>query len=206
MIPTWIIGVGLALVGSIGSNFGQNLQRLSFRRNDILPQTKQRATLRQPYFLSGLLLIILGSVCDFSAFSLAAQSIIAPIGAITLVSNVIFARFLNQEQIHSYDIASCFMIVIGSVVSVVYGDHSNRTLNVNQSLSYFIGTPFIIYFICILLLTLIFTYIHNKLNPILKNIIKAEKTWKTAKMIRDDETMKQQMDFLSELDKQYPGF
>lgn len=88
----WIIGAILAGVGSCSSNLGVNVQKYSFVKNAQLEKSQQRKYIRQPLWLLGLLLVTCGSMGDFIALSMAAQSIVAPIGSVTLVTNVLFGE------------------------------------------------------------------------------------------------------------------
>lgn len=52
------------------------------------------------YWLSGLGLVIFGSLGDFAALSMVAQSIVAPLASTTLVTNVLFAHFCQDTCTH----------------------------------------------------------------------------------------------------------
>jgi hypothetical protein len=51
----------------------------------------------QPRWVLGFLLVMFGSFADFAALSFGPQSLVAPLGSLTLVSNSIFAPFLLHE-------------------------------------------------------------------------------------------------------------
>ena len=78
---------------------------------------------RHPLWLWGIALVALGSITDFFALGFAAQSIVAPLGSLTLVANTVFAPLLLNEQINSYDIIATAAIVCGSVISVASASH-----------------------------------------------------------------------------------
>lgn len=93
----------------------------------------------------GLGLIIFGSFADFAALSFAPQvnyphntrkvlnyslqlvlqSLVAPLGSLTLVSNVVFAPILLRETIGTRDIIGTVTIVIGSAVAVAFASHED---------------------------------------------------------------------------------
>ncbi len=73
----------------------------------------------------GLILVIVGSFADFAAFSFASQSLIAPLGSFTLVSNTIFAPCLLKEKVVRRDVISTGFIIFGSVWAVCFAPHDD---------------------------------------------------------------------------------
>ncbi|KAF9431855.1 hypothetical protein BGZ76_011615 [Entomortierella beljakovae] len=68
----------------------------------------------------GLAVFIIGNLGGFIALRFAPQSLTAPLGSISLISNVIIAPLINHEVLGRYDIAGIFFIVAGSVIVVVF--------------------------------------------------------------------------------------
>jgi hypothetical protein len=50
---SWVIGVGIYMVGSVSVNFGTNLAKLSIARNDLLAIEKHRSIVTQPIWIVG---------------------------------------------------------------------------------------------------------------------------------------------------------
>jgi hypothetical protein len=50
---SWVIGVGIYMVGSVSVNFGTNLAKLSIARNDLLAIEKRRSIVTQPIWIVG---------------------------------------------------------------------------------------------------------------------------------------------------------
>jgi len=119
----FLVGVFLAATGSVISNLGLNLQKLTHVQisnsannahgespsttSSASPQPASSSQPRSPYFMHptwalGLVLVIVGSVADFAALGFAAQTIVAPLGAFTLVSNVFFAPYFSGESVSRY--------------------------------------------------------------------------------------------------------
>ncbi|KAJ2472780.1 hypothetical protein GGI02_001338 [Coemansia sp. RSA 2322] len=73
-----------------------------------------------PIWLVGLLIFILGNVVNFIALQFAPQSLVAPLGAVSLVTNVIIAPLLNDEKISLFDVGGIVLIIAGCVVVVVF--------------------------------------------------------------------------------------
>ena len=82
----------------------------------------------------GLGLVFFGSLADFAALSFGPQSLVAPLGSLTLVSNVIFAPLLLKETIGHWDVLATVLIVVGSSVAVMFGSHESVTFTSEQTI------------------------------------------------------------------------
>jgi len=94
-------------------------------------------------------MLILGAMGDFAALALTAQSIVAPIGASSLVVNIFFASFWLGETLHNTDVYGCLLIIAGSVTAVLFGSRAEPELTVKDLLSYFCRAPFVIYMVLV---------------------------------------------------------
>lgn len=93
----------------------------------------------------GLGLVFFGSLADFAALSFGPQSLVAPLGSLTLVSNVIFAPLLLRETIGHWDVLATVLIVVGSSVAVMFGSHESVTFTCLQLFTFFTRWSFILY-------------------------------------------------------------
>lgn len=95
-------GAALAIVASVVSNLGVNVQKYSHASEArVTPVRDQRPYVRRPLWWLGLALVIFGSLGDFTAFGFATQSLVAALGGgATLVANVFTAYFLNKEALY----------------------------------------------------------------------------------------------------------
>jgi len=152
----WIIGVGLGVCASISSNLGVNIQKHSFMKNEKLESEDRRPYYRTPQWWAGLCFVVLGAVGDFSALGFAAQSIVAPIGATTLVVNLIFAHFWLAEELPLKDLIATIFIVAGAAICAVMGDHSDTKYSLEQLLEFYRRPAFIGYAIsvCVVIISL----------------------------------------------------
>jgi hypothetical protein len=154
----WLIGVGLVVVSCAVSNLGLNIQKLfhirqanlqkqqslnqletelvhGLKSDEVHPvaekKKKQKGDdyCRQPLWICGFSLVLIGSLLDFAALGFAAQTVIAPLGSLTLVTNVWFAPYFNGEQATRKDMIATAFIVIGSATAVGFADHSEVDLS-----------------------------------------------------------------------------
>lgn len=151
----WMVGVALA-VGAAGfTNVGINLQKLSHRKREeatLLTEKRYSRTL----WIVGIFLMILGAIADFIALGLAAQSIVAPLGSLTLVFNVYVARWMHGEVITPSGIKGTFIILFGVLLSVFFAPHRTPISSVDQVLSIYSSLRFTLY---ILVISIFITYL-----------------------------------------------
>jgi predicted MFS family arabinose efflux permease len=102
MMNDWeSFGAVLAILSAIVSNLGVNIQKYSHSNEAKVPEHEQRPYIQRPVWWVGLLLVITGSLGDFSAFGFATQSLVAALGGgSTLVANVLTAHYLNKESLY----------------------------------------------------------------------------------------------------------
>ena len=175
----WWIGALLAVFGSVGSNLGINIQKFSFLQNSKRPTSEQRAYTRQPGWALGLGLVIGGSLCDFAALALAAQSIVAPIGSVTLVANMVFAQYWLKETLSRRDLCGTVLIIAGSVLTVAFGDHSDPEYSLSDFRHFFGFSSSIIYALAVLGFCATLYALLLYLRPMKKRIVEINKTYET---------------------------
>lgn len=100
----------------------------------------------------GLLLIIVGSLADLGALAFAPQSLVAPLGSLTLVSNIIYAPLILKETIDPLSIGSTLVIVIGSAFAVAYAPHEEVAYTTPDLFGLFFSLGFVLFCLCLLLL------------------------------------------------------
>ncbi|KAG0236680.1 hypothetical protein BGX31_003848 [Mortierella sp. GBA43] len=109
--------------------------------------------LRSKAWWLGMTLMILGECGNFLAYGYAQASIIAPLGTVALVSNVIIAPLMLKEPFRKRDLLGIAISVLGTIVVVI-----NSKENDIQSIDYeqltpeavvaaLLRTRFVVYFI-----------------------------------------------------------
>lgn len=141
----WYIGVILATFASFISNLGLNLQKLLHLQNQ-----GKSADIRDNYhrfglWWLGLSLIVLGAIADFLALTFAPQSLVAPLGSLTLVSNIILSPIILKEVITSWDIFATLTIVLGCIISVAFASHADKVYPNDELFSFYLQWPFLVY-------------------------------------------------------------
>ena len=95
------------------------MQKYSQIKNKELPKDQRRPYVKQCKWWLGLVFVIMGALCDFASLSFAPQSVVMPVGSLTLVANVFFAHFWLGEKLGTTDIIGTSFIVGGAVLIAV---------------------------------------------------------------------------------------
>jgi len=149
------VGVVLAILADILTNTGTNLQKLAHtylaRLNKESPASLDDKPnyCGSPIWILGVGLLICGAIGDFLALAFAPQSVVAPLGSLTLVVNLFVARWMHHEKITAVGILATICILTGSFLTVAFASHKDTTLSVDDIFDLYITTRFILYAIII---------------------------------------------------------
>ncbi|KAK9803832.1 hypothetical protein WJX73_005110 [Symbiochloris irregularis] len=161
---TWIVGALINLIGSVLINFGTNVMKLGHNKRAAFSDA-ERPPIRKIYeWQLGVALFAVGNVLNFVSLGFAAQSLLAALGSVQFVSNVLFARFVLKEKVTNKVLAATACIVGGCSILVVFGNHTSDTLTVKDMIKYYDSAGYITYLALILLSSgaMFFIYRHGK--------------------------------------------
>jgi len=150
-----VLGVVLGIAATIITNIGNIQQKYAFKHE--IKEEENGVYYKNKRWLFGFGLTIVGSICDLVALANAAQSLIGPLVAFGLVSNIIFAKWKLEEQINRNHVFATVLIIVGSTLSVIFGNHASHTYTQSELQQYFIQPMFLLYF-CICFVTLAYLY------------------------------------------------
>ncbi|KAJ2784045.1 hypothetical protein H4R18_001358 [Coemansia javaensis] len=119
------------------------------RRQQQQQQQQQQATAGGSVWVLGLAIFVLGNVVDFVALQFAPQSLVAPLGAVALVTNVIIAPLLNGERIGLCDVGGIALIIAGCVVVVVFSGISQQNFRLCVLVQLLRARPTVL-FLCVI--------------------------------------------------------
>eukprot|EP01006_Ploeotia_vitrea_P038258 TRINITY_DN66223_c3_g1_i1.p1 TRINITY_DN66223_c3_g1~~TRINITY_DN66223_c3_g1_i1.p1 ORF type:complete len:762 (+),score=334.08 TRINITY_DN66223_c3_g1_i1:41-2326(+) len=115
-----------------------------------MQQPEMEAYTKDRLWIIGLLLITVASFADFAALGFGAQSIIAPLGSLTLVCNIVFAHLLLGETLTTRDVLATLSIVAGSALSVAFASHQNEVYPVHVLFAFYKKLRFIVYAVVVM--------------------------------------------------------
>lgn len=126
MTVTLVVLSSLTL--SLGAAVGVNIQKLSMNREE-----NGRKPFMQPLWLMGMAVIVVDAIGDFVFIGLAPQSLLAPLGSLSLGWNVILAPiFHREEKVTKTTVVATAVIYVGTIISILYAASSNPNYNLQK--------------------------------------------------------------------------
>lgn len=159
-------GAAINIVGSISINFGTNLLKLGHNQREksaVLEavETGEKTVSRKSItefeaWRFGVLVFSLGNCLNFISFGFAAQSLLAALGSVQFVSNVIFAYLVLKETVTGRILFATLFIVVGNVFLVSFGNHESETYTNEELLDNYKDPLYLGY--CVVLIIIVITH------------------------------------------------
>ncbi|CAG8645902.1 374_t:CDS:2, partial [Funneliformis caledonium] len=157
---------------SQAASFGSDLSSRSLHtQNDdgyeVLLDPEQYSEtnyLRSKAWWTGIILMIIGELGNFMAYAFAPASVVAPLGTVALISNVILAPIMLKERFRKQDLLGVLIAIIGAVVVVVNSKSDEAKLDPEAIWNAIKQTPFIIYFIITASLATFLMYLSDRIG------------------------------------------
>ena len=98
-------------------------------------------------WLMGFTAFVAGNFFNFFSFSFAAQSLLASLGAVQFITNVIFARLVLKETLNWRTLGGTLLIVAGVALVVKFSCHDNPAVNysLHELMELFVDQGFLVY-------------------------------------------------------------
>ncbi|KAH9256436.1 hypothetical protein BASA81_005350 [Batrachochytrium salamandrivorans] len=153
-------------MAAITNNIGLNIQKLAWNRSqghqlpssdlpDINNDDEEEGgggnakpklqTSFSGLWACGMLMILLASMFDFAALGFGPQSVIAPLGALTMVANAFIAPCMNGEKLQPGIIKATIVILIGCIMAVGSASHDNMVCSLDALFSLYLTSQFCVY-------------------------------------------------------------
>jgi uncharacterized membrane protein len=117
------LGLAAAVVGNTVIGAGQTMQKYAVNRAATAPRPRWR----DPLWLAGITVNILGELCgNFVALSYASASVVAPLGAVSLVVNGVLAATVLGEPIRPRHRLGYAYLILGVLVLVLVAPGGGR--------------------------------------------------------------------------------
>ena len=156
------LGVMASIIGSITLNLGINVQKLAFVRLARMPAETRGKIYCSPLWILGFAIFLVGNAGDAVGLTFTAQSIITPLGSVSLVSNLLFAWLLVGEKLDKATVGATVLIILGVVAIVTSSNASCSSYTIDLLMGRFRQASFLIFaFFHISLLAGLWWYTHK---------------------------------------------
>ncbi|KAL7942617.1 magnesium transporter NIPA domain-containing protein [Trichoderma barbatum] len=142
------IGIGLA-IGSglfIGTSFvlkKVGLLRANAKYNEVAGEGY--GYLKNAYWWGGMILMIIGEVCNFVAYAFTDAILVTPLGALSVVITTVLSAIFLKERLSLVGKVACFLCIVGSVVIVMNAPQESSVADIQQMQKYVITPGFLTY-------------------------------------------------------------
>ena len=157
----WMIGVLLSVTASTFSCLGVNTQKLVHTK---VAKTKENTPFVEiPLWWLGMCLILLGSICDLLSYGFADISLLAPLGSLTMLTNLLVAPcIVKSEKLTRWDLICTSIIFTGVCISILFGSKSSTSYTLKELVDLYQQLPVMILGFIYLILGIIVYFIYNR--------------------------------------------
>ena len=155
----WYVGVLLMVLSTFFGALGNvcikqsfNVEASAAADSSLTPAARRRARLVSwAFWILGapVFTIVLGAVMNVAAFAFAAQSLLSPFAATTIVWNSLLAPCCLRERLTRRDLAGTFVVVAGCAVAGASAPHSAATYTLDELLRLYAAPAFIAYAVAV---------------------------------------------------------
>ncbi|KAJ3213067.1 hypothetical protein HDU67_003415 [Dinochytrium kinnereticum] len=150
--PVWhkVVGISLA-VGSaflIGSSFV--LKKRGLLDSNIADNKRPgqgHGYLKNPLWWTGLILMLIGELCNVAAYAFSPAILVTPLGAVSVVVSAIMSDFFLKEKLNFSAKIGCAQCILGAILLVVNAPVSNTTTTIQSFWNFALDPIFIAYFL-----------------------------------------------------------
>ncbi|KAG6900134.1 hypothetical protein C0993_002479 [Termitomyces sp. T159_Od127] len=132
------LGIVIGLLASFVQSLGLTIQRKSHVANQLLPEQQQRVEHQRPLWLLGFIVFIssnvIGSLVQIASLPVV---ILAPLGAVSLLWNAFFARFILNDVFSPWMVLGTILIAGGAVLIAFFGIVPEQTRSLEDLLVLF---------------------------------------------------------------------
>ncbi|PCH35856.1 DUF803-domain-containing protein [Wolfiporia cocos MD-104 SS10] len=141
-----IVGVILAITSGllIGSSF-------VFKKKGLIRSQKGMvagegvAYLKSPLWWTGMIMMILGEICNFVAYAFVEAIVVTPMGALSVVICAMLSHFFLAEELSFFGWLGCGLCIIGSVIIALNGPQEASVGQIVVFQSMFLAPGFLVY-------------------------------------------------------------
>ena len=155
----WYVGVLLMVLSTFFGALGNVCIKQSFNveasadaDSSLTPAARRRARLVSwAFWILGapVFTIVLGAVMNVAAFAFAAQSLLSPFAATTIVWNSLLAPCCLRERLTRRDLAGTVVVVAGCALAGASAPHSAATYTLDELLRLYAAPAFIAYAVAV---------------------------------------------------------
>ena len=143
-----VIGISLAVASGafIGTSFvlkKYGLVKANEKYNEVAGEGY--GYLKNAWWWAGMVLMVIGEICNFVAYAFADAILVTPLGALSVVTTAVGSAIFLKERLSMVGKVASFLCIIGSVVIVMNAPGESSVANIQQMKKYVLTPGFLTY-------------------------------------------------------------
>ncbi|KAJ6261150.1 hypothetical protein Dda_3816 [Drechslerella dactyloides] len=137
------VGVTLAVASGVFIGVSYVLKKKGLLQSNLKEGAKPGegvGYLKNAWWWTGMILMIIGEVCNFCAYAFVDAILVTPLGALSVVITAILSSIFLKERLSFVGKAGCFVCVIGSIVIAINAPEQSAVSDI-QDMKHFILAP-----------------------------------------------------------------
>lgn len=147
--PTYkAIGVSLAIASGLFIGVSFVLKKTGLLKANVKYNEEAGegyGYLKNVYWWTGMILMILGEICNFVAYAFVDAILVTPLGALSVVITTILSAIFLKERLSFVGKVGCFCCIIGSVVIALNAPQQSSVADIQEMKAYVIAPGFLTY-------------------------------------------------------------
>ncbi|KAF8949585.1 hypothetical protein BGZ46_005078, partial [Entomortierella lignicola] len=112
------------------------------------------AYLKSPLWWTGMIMMIVGEICNFIAYSFAPALVVTPLGALSVVVCSVLSSFVLKEKLILHGKIGCALCIVGSVVIVLHAPAQAAVTDIDEFKHFVIQPGFLVYMCLVIIASL----------------------------------------------------
>ncbi|KAK5164482.1 uncharacterized protein LTR77_009688 [Saxophila tyrrhenica] len=173
MVEDKYIGLALAVTSTlgIGASFVITKKGLNAAAERHGFEGDGYAYLRNGTWWAGIITMVVGEICNFSAYAFAPAILVTPLGALSVLIGAVLGSYFLGEQLGILGRVGCAICLIGSVIIVLHAPPDEELRNVGELLNYALKPGFMVYCFLVTVFAVVMIYKvapkYGKKNPMI---------------------------------------
>ena len=138
MVEDKYVGLALAVTSTlgIGASFVITKKGLNAAAQQHGFEGDGFAYLKNPVWWAGIVTMVVGEICNFSAYAFAPAILVTPLGALSVLIGAVLGSYFLDERLGVLGRVGCATCLIGSVVIVLHAPPDEKVESVGVLLNY----------------------------------------------------------------------
>ncbi|EGX43267.1 hypothetical protein AOL_s00215g3 [Orbilia oligospora ATCC 24927] len=142
------VGVALAIASGVFIGISYVLKKKGLLQANLKDNAKPGegvGYLKNAWWWTGMILMIIGEICNFTAYAFVDAILVTPLGALSVVITAILSSIFLKERLSFVGKAGCFVCVIGSIIIAINAPEQSAVSDIQDMKRYILAPGFLSY-------------------------------------------------------------